>query len=114
MKRISTHVLDIGLGKPAVDVPVKLERREASGDWRLLASAHTDHDGRCAQLLPASEALSPGPYRLSFDTAGYYAAQKVSGLYPQVEITFLVRESEESFHIPVLLSANGFSTYRGS
>ena len=66
------------------------------------------------QLLPGNEALSPGPYRLSFDTASYYATQQVSGLYPQVEITFLVRENEESFHIPVLLSANGFTTYRGS
>ena len=65
-------------------------------------------------MLPASEALSPGSYRLSFDTASYYVAQQVRGLYPQVEITFLVRENEESFHIPVLLSANGFTTYRGS
>jgi 5-hydroxyisourate hydrolase len=58
--------------------------------------------------------LSPGWYRLSFDTATYFGAQKVQGLYPVVEVTFQVREGELQFHIPLLLSANGYTTYRGS
>ena len=114
MTRISTHVLDTAAGQPAKDVPVRLERRETSGDWRLLAAARTDQDGRCAQLLPEKEALTPGLYRLGFETATYFAARRVDGLYPLVEITFQVRDGERHFHIPLLLSPNGYTTYRGS
>ncbi len=66
------------------------------------------------ELLPEKEALTPGVYRLGFETATYFAARKVDGLYPLVEITFQVREGEEHFHIPLLLSPNGYTTYRGS
>jgi 5-hydroxyisourate hydrolase len=113
MKRISTHILDLARGKPASDVPVRLEIQEAEGEWRLLQSAQTDQDGRCAQLL-SGEDLPPGRYRLVFDTATYFHALEVDGLYPVVEITFQVREGESHFHIPLLLSANGYTTYRGS
>jgi 5-hydroxyisourate hydrolase len=113
MTRISTHVLDIALGRPARDVGVRLERQEPSG-WRQLASARTDRDGRCSQLLPPSDVLPAGLYRLSFDTAGYFASQNISSLYPVVEITFEIKSGENQFHIPLLLSANGYTTYRGS
>jgi 5-hydroxyisourate hydrolase len=113
MKRISTHILDLARGKPAPDVPVRLERQEDSG-WRSLASMTTDHDGRCGQLLPETEDLSEGLYRLAFDTASYYAAQKTETLYPMIEITFRVPKGESQFHIPLLLSPNGYTTYRGS
>jgi 5-hydroxyisourate hydrolase len=114
MKRISTHVLDVARGKPASDVPVRLERREHSGSWQLLASARTDPDGRCGQLLRDEEVLEAGLYRMVFDTASYFAGQKIDGLYPTVEITFQVRDGESQFHIPLLLSPNGYTTYRGS
>ena len=114
IKRISTHVLDLARGKPASDVPVRLERQEPSGNWRLLASAHTDRDGRCGQLLPEREELFKGLYRLAFDVESYYAAQKTETLYPVIQITFRVRDSESQFHIPLLLSPNGYTTYRGS
>jgi 5-hydroxyisourate hydrolase len=114
MNRISTHILDTARGKPAANVPVKLERQESTGGWHLLTSAHTDQEGRCAQLLPPDHPLPAGSYRLLFDTASYYAAQKVAGLYPVVEITFQVREGESHYHIPLLLSPNGYTTYRGS
>jgi len=114
MARISTHVLDTARGQPAKDVPVRLERRDTSGNWRLLASARTDQDGRCAELLTEKEALTPGLYRLGFETATYFAARKIDGLYPLVEITFQVRDQESHFHIPLLLSPNGYTTYRGS
>jgi 5-hydroxyisourate hydrolase len=114
MKRVSTHILDLARGKPAPDVPVRLERQEASGHWHLLASSRTDGDGRCRQLLPETEDLSEGLYRLAFDTASHFASQKTESLYPVVEITFRVRRGESQFHIPLLLSANGYTTYRGS
>jgi 5-hydroxyisourate hydrolase len=114
MKRLSTHVLDITLGKPAKHFPVRLERQEPAGGWVALHSSHTDEDGRCLQLLPEGDGLRPGIYRIVFDTASYQRAQKTEGLYPVVEITFQVREGESEFHIPLLLSANGYTTYRGS
>src|SRR5260370_41499231 len=96
IKGISTHVLDLTRGKPAKDVPVRLERQESSGSWRLLASAQTDQDGRCAQLLPANEVLSPGVYRLVFNIARDYVPQEMDSLYPVVEVAFPVREGDES------------------
>lgn len=114
MKRISTHVLDVALGKPAKDVPVQLERQESAGEWRVLNLLRTDNDGRCAQLLPENEILRAGTYRVAFDTASYHRAQQIDGLYPVVEITFHVRDGESHFHIPLLLSPHGYTTYRGS
>jgi 5-hydroxyisourate hydrolase len=114
MNRISTHVLDTTRGKPAAAVPVRLERRGGSEGWVQLFSSQTDQDGRCAQLLPDGTELVAASYRLFFNTAAYFEAQGVQGLYPFVEITFQVRGGESHFHIPLLLSPNGYSTYRGS
>jgi 5-hydroxyisourate hydrolase len=113
MNRISTHVLDVNRGKPASDVPIRLERQVEAGAWQLLQSSRTDQDGRCSQLLPDEE-LHAGVYRLVFDTASYFHAEKLDGLYPIVEVTFQVRKGESQFHIPLLLNANGYTTYRGS
>ena len=113
MQRISTHILDIARGAPAESVAIRLERQEPKG-WRLLMSAQTDADGRCPQLLPQEEPLLAGTYLMSFDTGAYFRARQLEGLYPFVEITFTVRDGEQAFHIPLLLSANGYTTYRGS
>src|ERR1700682_3281111 len=114
MSRISTHVLDVVLGKPAKDVSVRLERREHSGDWVALFSSRTGADGRCAQLLPANESLSAGIYRLNFDTASYFQGHEIATLYHLIEVAFQVLEGESEFHIPLLLSPYGYTTYRGS
>jgi 5-hydroxyisourate hydrolase len=114
MNRISTHILDTTLGKPAKNVTVRLERQEAGGEWVPLKSSRTDGEGRCGQLLPDNAELRAGFYRLLFDTAGYHLCQKIEGLYPVVEINFQVREGESHFHLPLLLSPNGYTTYRGS
>jgi 5-hydroxyisourate hydrolase len=114
MNRISTHVLDTAKGKPATGVPVRLERQDSSGKWSPLSSEQTDRDGRCGQLLPDGTTLVEGVYRLLFDTASYFRACGVDGLYPVVEITFRIRGGESNFHIPLLLSPNGYTTYRGS
>ena len=114
MSRISTHVLDLAQGTPAKGVPVRLERREISGEWMRVGSSQTDGDGRCAQLLPEDETLRAGLYRLVFDTASYHHAQEIEGFYPIVEITFHVKEGDSAFHLPLLLSPYGYTTYRGS
>jgi 5-hydroxyisourate hydrolase len=111
---ISTHVLDTARGKPASGVPVRLDWQETPERWRLLSSATTDQGGRCSQLLPEGESLREGKYRLSFDTEHYFAAHKVAGLYPLVQVVFSVREGEAHFHIPLLLGPFGYTTYRGS
>jgi len=114
MKRISTHILDLVHGTPASGVLVRLEKQNSTGDWSALSSVPTDQDGRCPQLLPDGEDVSPAFYRLVFDTGSYFARQKIDALYPVVEVTFQAREGESHFHIPLLLSPNGYSTYRGS
>ena len=114
MTCISTHVLDLVRGKPAMEVAVRLEKQDDAGAWRLLTSVRTDHEGRCPQLLPEGADLAAGVYRLIFETGSYFAAQKIDSLYPAVEVTFRVKDGESHFHIPLLLSPNGYTTYRGT
>ncbi|HME00367.1 MAG TPA: hydroxyisourate hydrolase [Terriglobia bacterium] len=111
---ISTHVLDTSLGRPASAMPVHLERRSPSGAWQTVASGETDSDGRCRDLVPSDDPLSPGVYRITFDTERYFDALEVDGLYPVVTVTFMVREAAAHYHIPLLVSPNGYTTYRGS
>jgi 5-hydroxyisourate hydrolase len=92
-------------------VQVTLERSEA-GTWHEIAAHATDADGRVKQLL--QEPLQNGQYRLTFHTQPYFDAQNVAGLYPFVQITITVTDSAGHYHIPLLLTANGYSTYRGS
>lgn len=116
MSGISTHVLDTSLGKPAAGIEVRLER-EAPDDyaapWLHCATAETDADGRCKPLL-AEEKVTAGRHRLIFATGKYFYALGQPTLYPEVSITFLVTADHTSYHIPLLLSAFGYSTYRGS
>jgi 5-hydroxyisourate hydrolase len=110
---ISTHILDISKGRPAAGVRVTLERSD-SEVWREIATWSTDEDGRAKQLLPMTESLEKGKYRLTFHTQAYFDACDVEGLYPVVQVTFTVANSDGHYHIPLLLTANGYSTYRGS
>ena len=77
-------------------------------------AVETDEDGRVKSLLPEGTALEPGSYTVRFATGSYYAREALDGLYPTVEITFSVRPGETHYHIPLLLTANGYTTYRGS
>jgi len=110
---ISTHILDMALGRPAAGVPITLARMTASA-WHLINDDVTDADGRCKHLLPPDHALVMGMYRVHFATAVYYAQQELTGLYPYVEIVFEVTDKTQHYHIPLLLTANGYTTYRGS
>jgi 5-hydroxyisourate hydrolase len=113
MSQITTHVLDTSIGRPASGVPIVLEIKKPGGKWRELSRGATDVDGRLRHLL-APEALVQGTYRLTFDTASYFESRKMAGLYPQVGVVFEVRDAKEHYHIPLLLSPYGYSTYRGS
>ena len=111
---ISTHVLDTACGRPAAGVPIRLELETADGSWRQLGQCSTDEDGRARNLLPTGFALHGGVYRLVFDTETYFAAQGLEGFYREVSIMFTIRDPAQHYHVPLLLSPFGYSTYRGS
>ena len=110
---ISTHILDTASGRPAAGVAIELDRN-TEGEWQTLNAAETDADGRVAFLLPENEPMLPGLYCARFATGVYFTREGVDGLYPFVEITFVVKPGERHYHIPLLLTANGYTTYRGS
>lgn len=111
MSAITTHVLDTSRGRPAAGVPVVLDRAVDTG-WQTVGRATTDADGRAGDLL--SSPPREGRYRLTFDTDAYFSAVGDAGFYPEVSVTFTVSAGEEHYHVPLLLSAFGYSTYRGS
>jgi 5-hydroxyisourate hydrolase len=112
MKSISTHVLDISRGRPAEGVPIVLERRDGAS-WAVVGRGATDADGRLKDLLPEGS-LTAATYRITFDTAAYFASQSVEGFYPEASVVFVVRDAAAHYHVPLLLSPFGYSTYRGS
>jgi 5-hydroxyisourate hydrolase len=113
MSQITTHVLDTSMGRPAAGVPVVLEIEKTAGGWKELTCGSTDGDGRLRHLL-APDSLVEGTYRLTFDTGSYFESHKIAGFYPQVVVEFQVRDPRGHYHIPLLLSPYGYSTYRGS
>ena len=109
---LSTHILDTALGRPAASVSLTLSQLE--GDtWTGIGHGATDPDGRCRTLL-GDRGLEAATYRIRFATAEYFAAQQIASLYPFVEIVFTVSDPAQHYHIPLLLTANGYTTYRGS
>ncbi len=114
MSGITTHVLDTARGRPASGLSVTLEAQSGDGRWAVVGKGATDADGRVKQLLPANTSLHPGLYRLTFDTQSYFVAQERETFYPQVTVVFEVRDPSQHYHVPLLLSPFGYSTYRGS
>ena len=109
MSAITTHVLDAVLGKPATGIAIRIEKETTSG-WIRLSESSTDHDGRCRDLCPDG---SDGAYRLIFAVGPYFEQLGRISIYPEITITFLV-DGEHQYHIPLLLSDNSYTTYRGS
>jgi 5-hydroxyisourate hydrolase len=107
-------VLDVALGRPARGVPVRLEFLTRDREWVELARHVTDEDGRVRALIPAGKPLEAGQYRLTFGTGEYFKARGGLTFYPEVPVVFEIREPAEHYHVPLLLSPFGYSTYRGS
>jgi 5-hydroxyisourate hydrolase len=112
MSPITTHVLDTNRGRPAAGVTVVLEKYDA-GAWQPIGLAATNDDGRAPNLLPAGS-LTAGRHRITFDTGAYFQKQSVEHFYPSVTIDFEVADPTQHYHVPLLLSPFGYSTYRGS
>jgi len=104
MSTVSTHVLDMATGEPAVGVRVHLSRRGEDG-WVIVGEGVTDEGGRVSGFGE----LAAGRHRLGFETGAYG-----NTFYPFVHVVFEVDESRDHYHIPLLLSPHGYSTYRGS
>jgi hydroxyisourate hydrolase len=109
MSTISTHVLDTSLGKPAAGIRVTLRR-----DSSLIGSGTTDDDGRVRDLLEKGSTLTEGDYTLSFSVGDYFASSNRETFYGDIQISFRIGAGTEHYHVPLLLSPFGYSTYRGS
>ena len=112
MSPITTHILDVAAGAPARGVGVELERL-AEESWQRVGHGTTNDDGRVTDLMDEGT-LSAGTYRLTFATKPYFDERQTTTFYPEVVVTFCVEAEAEHYHVPLLLSPFGYSTYRGS
>lgn len=122
MSKITTHVLDTVLGKPAAGVLVQLDRmlggvgwssegvRQEDAQWIMISTGKTDSDGRCGNLKANA---ASGRYRLTFNTGVYLKALNRNTIYPEIVITFEC-DGASHYHLPLLLSDNSYTSYRGS
>lgn len=118
MSGISCHVLDTSLGRPAAGIAVRLERlvvqsASAPPSWQLLGQASTSADGRAAGLQGPG-GLELGHHRITFETEDYFRRSGQVIFYPEVQVLFVVAGASEAYHVPLLLSPFGYTTYRGS
>lgn len=104
MSTITTHILDTSLGQPARSVAVTL----TDNNGKIVGRGTTDSDGRVRDLV--GDDIPSGRYRLTFATGEYF---KGKSFYPEVSVDFII-ESGQHYHVPLLISPFGYSTYRGS
>ncbi len=110
MSGITTHILDTARGCPAAGVPIRLDLWD--GTWTTLGEGVTNADGRLPGLLEGAPVA--GRYRMTFETGEYFEALGVEGFYPYAQVVFDLFDVDSQYHVPLLLSPFGYSTYRGS
>ena len=111
MSGVSTHVLNTATGRPAEGIPVRLEI--VNGDsWKSVGEGVTNSDGRVPAVLAPGAVLQSGTYRLTFFVDDYFAGREY--FYPQITVQFLVHDANQHYHVPLLLTRHGYTTYRGS
>ncbi len=109
--RVTTHILDTAVGRPARGVAVQLAARTPDG-WQEISSGVTDDDGRIMDLGPSD--LAPGEYRLDVEAGAYHRHQQVDAFFSQLCVGFVIRDADSHYHVPLLLSPFTVSVYRGS
>lgn len=113
---LSVHVLNLQTGEPSAGIRVDLERRVGTDRWQPLGSGVTNAQGRIPGLVPADALPSwgAGEYRVVFRTGEFYAQQKQASFFPEIPVVIRVDSAQQHYHVPLLLSPFGFSTYRGN
>jgi 5-hydroxyisourate hydrolase len=109
---ITVHVLDSSRGKAGAGLAVVLERAEGK-EWQEMGKEKTNDNGRIDKLLPGDKPMAAGIYRLVFDTGTYFAESKTKTFYPKIVVIFEIIDPKEHYHVPLILSPFGYSTYRG-
>lgn len=116
--RLTTHVLDTASGRPAEGVAITLRAVDAQGGGALVSRHVTNADGRCDAPILSGAAMRPGVYELTFEIGAYFRARGVAGEAPSfldtIPIRFGVADAQAHYHVPLLVSPFGYSTYRGS
>lgn len=110
--QLSTHILDIGKGMPAADVEIILFKLQDDKSWKQIDKAVTDNNGRISNFL-SNDNDNSGIYKLQFNTKEYFEEQDLNSIYPFVDVVFEIKGNGH-YHIPITMSANGYSTYRGN
>ena len=111
--QLSSHILDISKGMPASDVRIRLEKLETNKKaWSIIEEKVTDANGRISDFL-SNERSNEGIYKLTFLTADYFKNQNIESFYPFIEVVFEIKDNKH-YHVPITLSAYGYSTYRGN
>ncbi|MEO7049498.1 MAG: hydroxyisourate hydrolase [Ferruginibacter sp.] len=111
--QLSTHILDVSKGTPAAGVPISLEKYNAQTSvWTVVDKKITDSNGRIPDFLPANNS-NRGIYKLTFFTSDYFKKNNSESFYPFIEVVFQIKD-EKHYHVPITLSAYGYSTYRGN
>jgi 5-hydroxyisourate hydrolase len=113
MSPVTTHVLDTARGCPAAGIQIRLEQRSDDGSFVEVGAGHTDEDGRLKGLLP-EDSLTSGTFRITFETGAYLLRTAGAAFYPEVVVHFQIDSPDQHYHVPLLLSPFGYSTYRGS
>jgi 5-hydroxyisourate hydrolase len=109
--QITTHVLDLVQGTPANNIPAVLERLGDSDTWEPIGKGTTNVDGRIDNLIGENDSILKGTYRLTFNVSSYF---ELDSFYSSIPITFNITDTNRNYHVPLLLSRFGYSTYRGS
>jgi 5-hydroxyisourate hydrolase len=110
---ITTHILDVSVGKPAAGVRVALTRVD-DAKRSPVGSGVTDADGRLRDLVPSAPGLNAGVFELTFETGPYFRARGVEPFHPRVAVTIEITDPKQHYHVPLLVSPFGYTTYRGS
>lgn len=112
--QLSSHILDVSKGMPAVGVPIKLEQYNTTKKtWSLVDEKITDANGRIPDFLPNTDKSNLGIYKLTFATSDYFKKDNIESFYPFIEVVFEIKDKNH-YHVPITLSAFGYSTYRGN
>ena len=111
--QLSSHILDISKGAPAAGVTIKLEKQnEKNKEWTLVDEKVTDKNGRIGDFLD-SKHDNTGIYKLIYMVSDYFKKENVESFYPFIEVVFQIKDKAH-YHVPITLSAYGYSTYRGN